>query len=79
MQAMRVHVRERNRRMAWELSLDSYGGFHYVRCAKVGAQLLDRLWRARVRQSGNGGNQRKEIRIGDYVLLLNDAVVPSCT
>src|SRR5580700_4563902 len=75
MQAVRVCVGDRDCGVQRHLAFERNSGLHEVRSAQCWADLLDGAGWHRSGQARAGGDGGKKVRICDYVLLLEDAVV----
>ena len=75
MQPVRVCVGDRDCGVQRHLALERNSGLHEVGSAQCGTDLLDGAgghWSGQSRDGGHGG---KKVRVRDYVLLLDHAVV----
>src|SRR5262249_35392242 len=75
---MRIRISDRHSRIARQLAFDADWRLNDVRRAHGGTDLLNGLLCLKCRDYWNRRNGRKEIRIRDDVLLLDDSVVAFC-
>ena len=72
---MRIGVSDRYRGIERQLALESQGGLHEIGSAHGGTDALNRAGCERAAETRDIGYGGEKIRVGDYVLLLHDAVI----